>query len=196
MWMQRPVTGSLLGIGVFLGIGAMLSADANALPRALLRQELEGSLRKWIVRDRQGNYLLLSPRIGSETRGGFSLRMSQGSSPESLRDFGPAYALEPPLKERGVLISAGISLDHQDRIHVVWSTVTGLTGYAVVNFPGAGGTDLLWQNPQTKISRSTCPGGRVLQDRGHCEGSGRKRLVHLDRVDIGSPGVDPSGPCP
>ena len=159
MWMQRPVTECLLGIGVFLGIGAMLSADANALPRALLRQELEGSLRKWIVRDRQGNYLLLSPRIGSETRGGFSLRMSQGSSPESLRDFGPAYALEPPLEERGVLISAGISLDHQDRIHLVWSTVTGLSGYAVVDFPGAGGTDLLWQNPQTRS-----PGALVLAE--------------------------------
>ena len=159
MWMQRPVTECLLGIGVFLGIGAMLSADVNALPRALLRQELEGSVRKWIVRDRQGNYLLLSPRNGSGTRGGFSLRMSQGSSPESLRDFGPAYALEPPLEERGFLISAGISLDHQDRIHLVWSTVTGLTGYAIVDFPGAGGTDLLWQNPQTKS-----PGALVLAD--------------------------------
>ncbi len=159
MWMQRPVTESLLGIGVFLGIGAMLSADANALPRALLRQELEGSVRKWIVRDREGNYLLLSPRNGSGPGRGFSLRMSQGSSPESLRDFGPAYALEPPLEERGVLISAGISLDHQDRIHLVWSTVTGLSGYAVVDFPGAGGTDLLWQNPQTRS-----PGALVLAD--------------------------------
>ena len=159
MWMQRPVTECLLGIRVFLGIGAMLSADANALPRALLRQELEGSLRKWIVRDRQGNYLLLSPRHGSGTRGGFSLRMSQGSSPESLRDFGPAYALEPPLEERGFLISAGLTLDRQDRIHMVWSTVTGLTGYAVVDFPGAGGTDLLWQNPGTKF-----PGALVLAD--------------------------------
>ena len=85
--------------------------------------------------------------------------MSQDSSPESLRDFGPAYALEPPLEERGFLISAGITLDRQDRIHMVWSTVTGLTGYAFVDFPGAGGTDLLWQNPGTKS-----PGALVLAD--------------------------------
>ena len=196
MWMKRPIGESLVRIGIYVGIALALATIVPALPRALLRSELETSLRKWIVRDRQGNYVLLSPRHGSGTRGGLSLRMSQGSSPESLRDFGPAYALEPPLEERGVLISAGISLDHQDRIHLVWSTVTGLTGYAVVNFPGAGGTDLLWRNPQTQLSRSAGSGGRLLKDRGHCDGSGRKRLVHLDRVDHGSPGVDPSGPCP
>ena len=159
MGMKRPLVESLVRIGICVGIAASLAAVVPALPRALLRQELEGSIRKWIVRDRQGNYVLLSPQRGSGTRVGFSLRMSQGSSPESLRDFGPAYPLEPPSQDRGPVISAGISLDHQDRIHLVWSTVTGLTGYAVVDFPGADGTDLLWQNPQTKS-----PGALVLAD--------------------------------
>ena len=132
MVMKRPVGKSLARIGIYFGIAASLSAVVPALPRALLRTELEGSIRKWIARDRQGNYVLLSPRHGPGPGNGFSLRMSQGSSPESLRDFGSAYPLEPPLKERGSLISAGITLDHRDRIHLVWSTMTGLTGYAGV----------------------------------------------------------------
>ena len=78
MWMKRPVGESLVRIGIYVGIVASLAAVVPALPRALLRTELETSIRKWIVRDRQGNYLLLSPRHGSGTRGGFSLRMSQG----------------------------------------------------------------------------------------------------------------------
>ena len=120
MEMKCPIFEGLVRIGICVSIAASLATVVPALPRALLRQELETSLRKWIVRDRQGNYLLLSPQHGSGNRGGFSLRMSQGSSPESLRDFGPSYPLEPPLKERGFLISAGISLDRQDRIHI-WS---------------------------------------------------------------------------
>ncbi len=156
---RRLLVESLVRIGICVAIAASLAAVVPALPRALLRQELEGSIRKWIARDRQGNYVLLSPRRGSGTRAGFSLRMSQGPSPETLRDFGPAYPLEPPPQDRGPLISAGISLDHADRIHLVWSTATGLTGYAVVDFPGADGTDLLWRNPRTKS-----PGALVLAD--------------------------------
>lgn len=159
MEMKCPVFESFVRIGICVGIAASLATVVAALPRALLRQELETSLRKWIVRDHQGNYLLLSPQHGSGNRGGFSLRMSQGSSPESLSDFGPSYPLEPPLKNRGVLISAGISLDRHDRIHLVWSTATGLTGVAVVDFPGAGGTDLVWKNSQTNS-----PGALVLAD--------------------------------
>ena len=118
MKMKCPVIEGLIRIGICVGIAASLATVVPGLPRALLRQELETSIRKWIVRDRQGNYLLLSPQHGSGNRDGFSLRKSQGSSPESLDDFGTSYPLEPPLKERGVLISAGISLDHQDRIHL------------------------------------------------------------------------------
>ena len=159
MSINWPEGKRLVRIGICVGIAASLAAVVPALPRALLRQELETSTRKWIVRDRQGNYLLLSPQHGSGTRGGFSLRRSHGSSPESLDDFGPSYPLEPPLKERGVLISAGISLDRQDRTHLVWSTVTGLTGYAVVDIPDAGGTDLVWKDPQTNS-----PGALILAD--------------------------------
>ena len=153
------VGGRLVWIGIFVGIAASLAAGVYALPRALLRQELETSIRKWIVRDRQGNYFLLSPRGDFGNWGGFSLRVSGGPSPESLSDFGPTHPLEPPLEGRGVLISAGISLDHQDRIHLVWSTTTGLTGYAVVGFSGAGGAELVWENP-----RNGSPGVLVLAD--------------------------------
>ena len=74
MGMKRRSVESLVRIGICVGIAASLAAVVPVLPRALLRQELEGSIRKWIVRDRQGNYVLLSPQRGSGTRVGFSLR--------------------------------------------------------------------------------------------------------------------------
>ena len=148
MWMKRPVRESLFRIGVFLGIVASSTAVAPALPRALLRQELEGSLQKWIVRDREGFYFLLSPGGGFGPRGGFSLRRSRDNSPRSLGDFGPAVPLEPP-ENRGSLFSAGISLDHQDRIHLLWSDDTGLSGYTVLESVPAESSGLLWKHPGT-----------------------------------------------
>ena len=51
-----------------------------------------------------------------------------------------------------------------------------------------------------KNPRTRSPGALVLADDYSRIGdiataAGRKRLVHLDRVDHGSPGVDPAGPC-
>lgn len=152
---KRRVTRILRLLVLWLTPLALLTLLAPALPRGLLRSELEASIRKWIVRDSQGISYLLSPQVEQP---GFSLRVSAGISPRSLDDFGIPLPLVPPVGALDPLFSTGMSLDDRDRLHLVWSTQSGLSGYALLRLPAyAGGPALSWHHPKTDA-----PGALVL----------------------------------
>ena len=136
----------------------MLTAAAPGLPRGLLRSELEGSIRKWIVRDSKGLVYLLLPPSQPSARSGFSLRVSDGISPRSLDAFRAPLPLVPPVGAQDPVFSVGMSIDHTDRLHLVWSTQSGLSGYVLLRLPDyPGGPELSWHHPQTES-----PGALIL----------------------------------
>ena len=75
-------------LAYWLGLATLFTSLAPGLPRGLLRSELEGSIRKWVVRDSAGLLYLLSPRKQPTAESGFLLRVSNEVSPRSLGDFG------------------------------------------------------------------------------------------------------------
>ena len=131
-------------LGLFL-MGMCLSFLA-ALPRTLLRNELENSLRKWVAQDRQGQFYLLSPRGDAS---GFYLRVSDRFPVLSLEDFDEPQFLVSPVGQEPIL-SAGLILDDDDEVHFVWSTRSGLTAYSLLRFSDLPGTSApSWHHPET-----------------------------------------------
>ena len=90
-------------LSLWIAAAALLTSLAPALPRGLLRSELEGSIRKWLVRDSQGLFYLLSPQSDSAEPPGFSLRVSEGIFPQSLDDFRAPIPGLPPVGARDPL---------------------------------------------------------------------------------------------
>ena len=145
-------------LGLWLASGALFTSLAPALPRGLLRSELEGSIRKWLLQDSQGLFYLLSPQGDPAAPPGFSLRVSDRTSSRSLDDFRAPLPLVPPVRSQDPLFSAGMSLDQEDRLHLIWSTQSGLSGYALLHSSAyAGGPALSWHHPQTGA-----PGALIL----------------------------------
>ena len=70
----------------------------------------------------------------------------------------PPLPLVPPVGAQDPIFSVGMSFDLRDRLHLVWSTQSGLSGYALLRLPTyAGGPVLSWHHPQTGA-----PGALVL----------------------------------
>ncbi len=145
-------------LACWIGLATLFNSLAPGLPRGLLRSELEGSIRKWIVRDSRGLVYLLLPPSQPTAQSGFSLQVSEGVSPRSLDDFHAPLPLVPPVGAQDKIFSVGMSFDHKDRLHLVWSTQSGLSGYALLRLPAyTGGPALSWHHPQTES-----PGALIL----------------------------------
>ncbi|MGZ0170214.1 MAG: hypothetical protein ACKVHE_11710, partial [Planctomycetales bacterium] len=99
--------------------------------------------------DSQGYCYLLLPSPGSEGGQGFTLKVSRQPHPESISDF-PVTVPLPALQETpgAPLFSAGLAVDPQDRLHVIWTTEQGLTAYSVTETqPLRSGAEPTWLNP-------------------------------------------------
>lgn len=141
---------SLSQLSFSLALAALLTIPATALPRGLLRDELEGALRRWIVRDRQGVVYLLSPQRNQGRTTGFSLQVSKIPYPRSLDNFHDPLLLNSPLQTDDPLFSAGMTLDHDGKLHLVWSTRSGLSGYAILGLESLENRrTVVWHDPGT-----------------------------------------------
>ncbi len=138
----------LLTFPALLHVGSPILAG----PSRLLLREFDRAISRWVVRDSEGICYLLTARRGSGGRAGFALRISKNTRPRSLEDFLPPTDLVPPRSARESIGLAGMALDGAGRLHFVWSTEKGLSGYSVMSLGRLkrslkAGEDLPWVNP-------------------------------------------------
>ena len=147
---SMPKVRSLL----LLAIPALLHLCSPLLasPSRLLLREFDRAISRWVVRDSEGIRYLLTARRGPEGRAGFALRISKNTRPRSLEDFLPPADLVPPRSARESMGGAGMALDGAGRLHFVWSTEKGLSGYSLMRLDRLkkrlqAGEELPWVNP-------------------------------------------------
>ena len=121
-------------------------------PSRLLLREFDRAISRWVVRDGDGTCYLLTPRRGPEGQAGFALRISKNTRSRSLEDFLPPAELVPPRSARESICCAGMALDGAGRLHFVWSTEEGLSGYGMMSLDRLqrrlkAGEELPWVNP-------------------------------------------------
>ena len=150
----RTAIGLTWSVFVLLTGTASLEADHNRL----LQREFRRAISRHLACDSQGHCYLVAPAsVGGK---GFTLKVSQKPHPESISDF-PLTVPLPTLQDRpgASLFSAGLAVDLQDRLHVIYTTEQGLTAYSVVKTQAlrSGKAGQQWLNPV-----SGQPGGLVL----------------------------------
>ena len=121
-------------------------------PSRLLLREFDRAISRWVVRDSEGICYLLTARRGPEGRAGFALRISKSARPRSLVDFLPPADIVPPRSARESMDCAGMALDGAGRLHFVWSTEKGLSGYSLMSLDRLkrrlkAGEEPPWMNP-------------------------------------------------
>ena len=148
--LSMPKVRSLL----LLAIPALLHLCSPLLagPSRLLLREFDRAISRWVVRDSEGIRYLLTARRGPEGRAGFALRISRNTRPRSLEDFLPPTDLVPPRSARESMGCAGMALDGAGRLHFVWSTEKGLSGYSLMSLDRLkrrleAGEEPPWVNP-------------------------------------------------
>ena len=122
-----------------------LAADHNKL----LQREFRSAISRHVACDSQGCCYLLLSSPSSERGRGFTLKVSRKPHPESISGF-PVTVPLPALQETtgAPLFSAGLAVDPQDRLHVIWTTEQGLTAYSVMETqPLRSGAKPTWLNP-------------------------------------------------
>ena len=123
-----------------------MAADHNKF----LRLELSKAISKPAAYDSQGYGYLLVPSSSSDGGQSVTLKVSPNPYPESISDFSATVSL-PVLFEMTELslFSAGLVVDRQDRLHIIWTTREGLTGYSAVETQRLrnGHTKPRWLNP-------------------------------------------------
>jgi len=127
-WATAAV-GLTWSVFVLLTGTASLEADHNRL----LQREFRRAISRHVACDSQGYCYLLIPSPTSVGGPGFTLKISQKPHPESISDF-PLTVPLPRLQDRPAasLFSAGLAVDPQDRLHIIYTTEHGLTAYSVV----------------------------------------------------------------
>ena len=125
---------------------ARLEADHNKF----LNLEFSKAISKPVACDSQGYGYLLVPSPSSEGGQGVTLKVSQKPHPKSISDFSVTVSL-PVLSDTNGLsfFSAGLVVDPQDQLHIIWTTRQGLTAYSAVETQPLrnGPTKPRWLNP-------------------------------------------------
>lgn len=111
-----------------------LTANLEAARNKLLDLEFKKAANRTVVRDKDGYFYLLTPAPRSEGGQAIALRVSRKPLPKSISDFSSPTML-PSLPEMGKtsFFSAGIAIDLQDRLHLIWTNEQGLTAYSVAD---------------------------------------------------------------
>ena len=133
-----------------LAVTAGLQAEHNQL----LQLEFKRGVSRHLARDSKGFSYLLVPSPLPPNASGFTLRISRKPHPQSIADFStkrplPAFAL--PDAADTPCFSAGLAVDAQDRLHLVFTTAEGQTAYSVVDTQQlrSGHARPKWLNPVT-----------------------------------------------
>ncbi len=125
-----------------------LQADHNKL----LQLEFKRGISRHLACDSDGYCYLLLPSPGLEGGPGFTLKVSRKPHPESISDLPTTVALPTPAladAEGKSFFSAGLAVDAQDQLHLIWTTERGHTAYSVVDTKllRSGRSGAKWLNP-------------------------------------------------
>ena len=133
-----------------------LQADHNKL----LQVEFKRGISRHLACDSEGYCFLLLPSPGREGKPGFTLKVSRKPHPESISDF-PTTVTLPVLPDAAgtSIFSAGLAVDAQNQLHLIWTSQRGQTAYSVVDTQRLrnGRSKPNWLNPATRKA-----GARIL----------------------------------
>ena len=106
-----------------------LQADHNKM----LQQEFRAGISRRVACDSQRYCYLLFPTGRSTDNKGFTLKVSREPHPLEISQFSSALPF-PTLQESDAeeIFSAGISIDSEDFLHLIWTTDDGQTAYSVI----------------------------------------------------------------
>ena len=140
-----------------------LAVSAPAVPNARLRNELETAISRRVARDSAGRIYLLG--LGADREGRSEARLSIGPpGAECLADFAAPLDCLGSLAAGESIRAAGLAIDGHDRLHLVWSTATGRTEFAIWDMAGVGSKPV-WLNPANGRR-----GSLVLAEKGSIAG--------------------------
>jgi hypothetical protein len=123
-------------------------ADHNKM----LQHEYRTGISRHVACDSQGYCYLLLPLGTSEGNSGFVLKVSRKPNPQRISEF-PTTIRVPKLRPTTArVLSAGLSIDSQDRIHLIWTTENGLTAYSLMETQSLrnGNGDAKWLHPVSR----------------------------------------------
>ena len=127
----------------------VLQADHNKM----LQREYRAGISRHVACDSHGYCYLLLPAATSEGSRGFALKVSRTANPQSISDFSPTISI-PTLQQPGAetVFSAGLSIDSDNLLHLVWTTDDGLTAYSVVESKSlrSGADKVNWLHPVSR----------------------------------------------
>jgi len=123
-----------------------------------LRKEFDRAISKWIARDSSGKIYLLARSPDYQGKLIFTLRVAKKKYPSSIKDFSQPLEIFSPsglIKIKDAIFSAGMVIDQQDNLHLVYCTDNGLSGYTFINLKQIKNyRDLkeksFWLNPRNK----------------------------------------------
>lgn len=106
-----------------------LQADHNKM----LQREYKAGISRHVTCDSHGYCYLLLPEGTSEGNSGFAVQVSQKPHPQRMSDFSAGISI-PTLTQTGTktVFSAGLSIDSDNLLHLIWTTDDGRTAYSVV----------------------------------------------------------------
>ena len=146
-----PARWSLL---LVLAVATGLAADHNRL----LQLEFKRGISRQLACDSAGYCYLLIPSPASDGGQNFSLQISRAPHPSATADFPTTVILKTPevLDAAGTsFVSAGLVVDAQDQLHLIFTTQRGQTAYSVIDTRALrrGRSQLKWSNPVNRAER-------------------------------------------
>lgn len=133
----------------FNGIAGLLFKDTVSLSSGNILYRKD-AMSKRVARDSKGKIYLLTIDSLCDDKSTVLLRVGQPSS-RTLSDFSEPFQPIQTLDLEGSLISAGMVIDADDQLHLVWSTDTSTSYYAIFDLKkGSINQNKYWQNPETK----------------------------------------------
>jgi hypothetical protein len=156
--------GALVGLLIFCIL--WIRQPAQAVLSRVRRQEFDRAMSKWVARDSTGRYFLIAVEPQCPAKSVLTLRVARGASASSLADFFPPVELAWAGSSQDPVFAAGMVIDRQNNLHLVWNTRKGLTSYSWIALKQVKdwkelGDRRLWRKPG-----STQPGKLILAQAG------------------------------
>ena len=123
-------------LGIFIYTLLFVFSETTALQadhNKMLQQEFRAGISRRVACDSQGYCYLLLPTGRSTDNKGFTLKVSREPHPLEISQFSSALPF-PMLQESDAeeIFSAGLSIDSEDFLHLIWTTDDGQTAYSVI----------------------------------------------------------------
>ncbi|MEE3371544.1 MAG: hypothetical protein VX346_19585 [Planctomycetota bacterium] len=137
-----------------LTVATGLQADHNRL----LQLEFKRGISRQLARDSAGYCYLLIPSPASDGGQNFTLQISRAPHPSGTADFPTTVILETPggpATAGTSFFSAGLVVDAQDQLHLIFTTQGGQTAYSVIDTQRLrrGRAQPKWSNPVNRKER-------------------------------------------